>query len=72
MQTQYAVPVEPQVFALLEQTSREEHRDKSEIVSDLIRRHALLQQMMKMQEVFEPLARAAGYNSEEDIFRDVS
>jgi hypothetical protein len=72
MQTQYAVPIEPQVFALLEQTSREEHRDKSAIVSDLIRRHALLKQMEKMQETFEPLARTAGYNSEEDIFRDVS
>jgi hypothetical protein len=56
MQTQYAVPIEPQVFALLEQASREEHRDKSEIVSDLIRRHSLLTQMTKLQEVFEPLA----------------
>jgi hypothetical protein len=72
MQIQYSVPIEPQVFALLEQASREERRDKSEIVSDLIRRHSLLNHIANLQKVYEPLARAAGYNSEEDIFRDVS
>ena len=72
MQTQFSVPLEPQVFALLEQASREERRDKSDIVNDLIRRHSLLNHMTKLQQVFEPLVRAAGYNSEEDIFRDIS
>ena len=64
MQTQYSVPIEPQVFALLEQASREESRDKSEIVNDLIRRYSLLNHMAKLQRVYELLAHAAGYNTE--------
>ena len=72
MLTQYAVTLEPNTFALLEQEAREEHRDTSAIVNDLVRRHLLLRRMKELQDEIEPLVRAAGYNSEEDIYRDIS
>jgi predicted CopG family antitoxin len=72
MQSQYSISIEPKVYAMLEQEGREERRDTSEIVNDLLRRHLLLKRMKQMEKVFEPLAREAGYRSEEDVFRDVS
>jgi hypothetical protein len=72
MEQQYAIAIEPDVYARLEEESREKHRDKSEIVNDLLRRHQFADTMKRMREKLEPLARAAGYYTDEDIFRDVS
>ncbi len=72
MEQQYLIPIEPEVYARLEEESREKHLDKSKIVNDLLRRHQFAKTMKAMQEKLEPLARAAGYYTEEDIFRDVS
>jgi hypothetical protein len=72
MDREYSIPIEPQYYEKLEVESREEHRDKSEIVNDLLRRHFFRQTFEKLQREIEPLARAAGWNSEEDVFREVS
>ena len=72
MERQYAITIEPEVYARLEEESREEHRDKSEIVNDLIRRHFLVKRMQHIREKLVPIAHEKGYLSEEDIFRDIS
>ena len=72
MEQQYAFTIEPNVYARLEEESREEHRDKSEIVNDLLRRHQFAKSIKHIREKLTPLANAAGYYTDEDIFRDVS
>ncbi len=72
MEMQYAIEIEPRAYRQLEEESREEQRDKSEIVNDLIRRHMLLRSMKKLRAQIEPQARALGYLTDEDIFREVS
>ncbi len=72
MEQQYAFSIEPKVYARLEEESREEHRDKSEIVNELLRRHQFAKSVRQIREKLTPLANAAGYFTEEDIFRDVS
>jgi hypothetical protein len=72
MEEQYSIAIEPKVFIQLEEESREEHRDKAEIVNDVLRRHLLSRSMKKLREKIEPQARAKGYLTDEDIFREVS
>lgn len=72
MDSEYTIHLEPNVYERLEEESREVHRDKDAIVNDLIRRHQLQRTMERLQREAEPRARAAGWNSEEDVFRDIS
>jgi len=72
MNQTYNIPIEPQIYAGLEEESREEKRDTKEIVNDVLRRHLVLRSMKRLREVIEPQARAKGYLSDEDIFREVS
>jgi hypothetical protein len=72
MEQQYAVTIEPKVYAQLEEESREEHRDAAEIVNDVLRRHLLLRAMRKLRSTIEPQARTLGLVDDEYIFREVS
>ena len=72
MEQQYAIAIEPEVYARLEEESLEEHREKSEIVNDLLRRHLLMRSIKQLRAKIEPQARAQGYLTDEDIFREVS
>ena len=48
------------------------NRQKSEIVRDALRRQLALTQFRALRNASLPLAEAAGYLTDEDIFRDVS
>jgi hypothetical protein len=69
---EYNIPIEPKVYERLEEQSREEHRSPAEIVNGMLKREQFLRTMEKIQKEVEPLAKAAGWNSEEDVFRDIS
>ncbi len=47
-------------------------RQKSEIVRDALRRQLALTQFRALRSASLPLAEAAGYLTDEDVFRDVS
>lgn len=47
-------------------------RQKSEIVRDALRRQLALTQFRTLRSASLPLAEAAGYLTDEDVFRDVS
>ena len=72
MDREYSIQLEPQVYEKLEAESRAEHRDISEIANDVLKRHNLQRSMKKLREVIEPQARAIGWNSDEDVFREIS
>ena len=72
MDTAFVIPIEPKVYAGLQQESREEKRDTVEIVNDVLRKHLLLWQMKRLQETIEPQARAQGLLTDDDVFREVS
>ena len=67
-----AIAIEPKMYAQLVEEGRDEHRDAADIVNDLLRRHLLLRQMKKLRETIEPRAAELGYNTDEDVFRDMS
>jgi hypothetical protein len=72
MDREYNIRIEPQVYERLEAESRAEHRDISEIANDVLRRHNLKKTMERLRQVIEPQARGIGWNSDEDVFRDIS
>jgi predicted CopG family antitoxin len=72
MDREYNIPIEPQVYERLEEQSREEHRSPAEIVNDMLKRQQLLRTMEKLQHEVELHAKAIGWNSEEDVFREMS
>ncbi|MGI8402723.1 MAG: ribbon-helix-helix protein, CopG family [Gemmatimonadaceae bacterium] len=57
---------------LLAQTSRRLGRTRSAIVRTALRRQLALLQFEELRQRVAPFAEAAGYLSDEEIFRDVS
>ena len=47
-------------------------RPKSEIAREALRRHVAVQQFRQLRKQALPFAEAAGYLTDEDVFRDVS
>ncbi len=57
---------------LLAQVSRRLGRSRSEVVRDALRRQLALLQFEEIRRRVAPFAEAAGYLTDEDVFRDVS
>jgi hypothetical protein len=72
MDREYSIPIEPSEYKKLEEEGQKTHRDVIEIANDVIKRHNFTVRVQEIREQLIPLAKKAGYNSEEDIFRDVS
>lgn len=56
----------------LAQVSRRLGRSRSDVVRDALRRHLALLQFEEVRRRVAPFAEAAGYLTDEDVFRDVS
>ncbi|MDP4198998.1 MAG: hypothetical protein Q8922_15805 [Bacteroidota bacterium] len=67
-----SIQIEPREYESLVRESQKTHRNVDEIVNDVIRRHNYAARVQEMRAKLIPLAKKAGYNSDEDIFRDVS
>jgi len=57
---------------LLEQTCRRSGRTRSEVVRDALRRQLAILRFEDLRRRAMPFAEAAGYLTDEDVFRDVS
>jgi predicted transcriptional regulator len=55
----------------LESLARSQHRTKSELVRDMLRQRVAVERFRELRRRALPLAEAAGYLTDEDIFRDV-
>ena len=56
----------------LEQLAKAQHRTKSDLARDMLRKRIAVEQFRKLRRKALPLAEAAGYVSDEDIFREIS
>lgn len=56
----------------LNRLAESQHKTKSEIAREILRRHMLVREIDEVREKLRPYAEAAGYLSDEDFFRDIS
>lgn len=56
----------------LEKLAKKARRPKSEIAREALRRQVAIQRFRQLRKQALPFAEAAGYLSDEDVFRDVS
>ena len=70
--TQIAIQLDDTLFETLDEACREEHIAPERFVIDAIKRRLAVQWLKRTQSILGPAARAAGYNSEEDLLNDIS
>jgi predicted transcriptional regulator len=56
----------------LNELAQELGRSRSDIVRDLLRRHLAVEVIEQIRREVMPYAEAAGYLTDEDVFRDIS
>lgn len=56
----------------LQELSRREHRSPEDTACEILRRRLILDRFHDLCRASEPLAKAAGFESEEDILRSIS
>ena len=56
----------------LEQLARSQHRTKSDLAREMLRKRIAVERFRELRRKALPLAEAAGYLSDEEIFRDFS
>ncbi len=56
----------------LEQLAKSQHRTKSDLAREMLRTRVAVERFRELRRKALPLAEAAGYLSDEDIFRDIS
>ena len=66
------IRMDPALEKQLAAVAKATKRQKSEIVRDALRRQLALHEFRALRSVSLPLAEAAGYLTDEDVFRDVS
>ena len=66
------IRIDDKLEADLERLARTQHRSKSEIAREMLRRHLLLRELDNIRRKLQPYAEAAGYLTDEDFFRDIS
>ena len=56
----------------LNRLAKTQHKTKSELARELLRRHILVRQLDEIRNKLRPYAEAAGTLTDEDFFRDIS
>ena len=56
----------------LEQLAKSQHRTKSDLAREMLRKRIAVERFRELRRKALPLAEAAGYLSDEDIFLDIS
>ncbi len=56
----------------LDQLAKSQHRTKSDLARDMLRKRVAVERFRALRRKALPLAEAAGYLSDEDVFRDIS
>lgn len=66
------IRLDDQLEAELERLAKSTKRSKSDLVRDMIRRETALARFEQIRAELMPYAEAAGYLTDEDVFRDIS
>lgn len=66
------IRLDDELDAQLTQLAEQSRRTKSELVRDMLRRQAALEELRQSRLLLKPFAERAGYLSDEDFFRDFS
>ncbi len=66
------IRLDPKLDRLLARMARESGRTKSEVAREALRNQLLLEEFRALRSAAMPAAAAAGYLTDEDVFRDVS
>jgi len=64
--------IDEKIEAALEEECRISGRDRSELVQDILRRQLMLLELQRTRKETVPMGKAAGYITDEDVFRDFS
>jgi predicted transcriptional regulator len=56
----------------LDQVSKKLHQTRSDVIRNALRRQLALLRFEEVRQQLKPLAEAAGYLTDDDVFRDVS
>jgi len=67
-----SIRVDDELERDLARIAAQSHRTKSEVARDLLRRHLLVEEFRRLRERLRPYGEAAGYLTDEDVFRDIS
>ncbi len=66
------IRIDDKLDADLEQLAKAQHRTKSDLAREVLRREIALAKFRTLRRKAVPLAEAAGYLTDEDVFRDIS
>jgi predicted transcriptional regulator len=66
------IRIDDQLENDLEKIARSQHRTKSDLAREMLRKRVAVERFRELRKRALPLAEAAGYISDEDIFRDIS
>ena len=66
------IRLDPELEAQLDRLAKRSGRSRSEIVREALRRQLTVAQFEELRKRVMPFAEAAGYLTDEDVFRDVS
>ena len=66
------IRLEPELEQQLDRLAQRTGRSRSEVVRDMLRRQLAVAQFQEVRSRMMPFAEAAGYLTDEDVFRDVS
>ena len=66
------IRIDEQLENDLERLARTQHRTKSDLAREMLRKRVAVERFRELRRRALPLAEAAGYVSDEDVFRDVS
>ena len=66
------IRIDEQLENDLERLASTQHRTKSDLAREMLRERIAVERFRELRRKALPLAEAAGYVSDEDIFRDVS
>jgi len=72
MDTTLTIRLDRQLDAALTRLAKDAHRSKSDLVREMLRREAALEDLRATRRVLTQLAERAGYLTDEDFFREIS
>ena len=70
--TTLTIRIDDELNDLLTELAKSQHRTKSDLVREMLRRQAALVELRRTQALLRPYAERAGYVTDEDFFRDFS
>ena len=70
--TTLTIRLDDELNKQLTEIAQRQHRSKSELVRDMLRRQLALAAFQEARRQLLPLGERAGYLTDEDVFRDIS